>query len=638
MCGIAGIITKNELHPNCLNQFWNSTLHRGPDDRGFLVCSENEIVKSRESITSNLRGTMLFHQRLSIIDLDTSGWQPMSSFDNHYHITFNGEIYNYLEIREELQLLGYKFHSYSDTEVLLNAYIAWGEDALHKVVGMFSFAILDIQKQILFIARDHFGIKPLYYTFFNGGFAFSSEIKSLLCLPMVERKINPKVLYSYFRSLRTDFSEQTFYANIQQLKPANYMIVPIDNPNKYKTKNYWNLKTTTRNDLSFHEAANMLRELFLNSIQLHMRSDVPVSFALSGGIDSSAIVSTVRCLYPSKDIYTFSYIAGDYQINEEKWIDVVNDRVKSKQKKIILDNNIFVDLQDLISVHDQPFITTSIYAQYCIFRAVHQYGFKVTLDGQGADELLAGYRPYLLARMASLIKQGKKDEANLFFDNVSKLPGLNKGFWTRLTDYLLPIEIQKNLRESQGLQLFPDWLNMNWFESHNVNSLDFLVDYFDYKEVLKHVLYEALTKNNLPQLLRYEDTNSMLFSVESRVPFLTPDIAEFIFSLPEEYLITNQGETKAIFKEAMKGIVPSKILSRKDKIGFQTPEKEWLMVQRDWINDLFNSEFVKQIPFIDYKKMLENWSYIQEGKIPYDSRVWRWINVIRWIEHNQVNF
>lgn len=640
MCGIAGIISRKELEPNNLNEFWNSFAHRGPDDRGILIYSENKITKQRNEITTDLKGSILFHQRLSIIDLEDSGWQPMSSFNNQYHIIFNGEIYNYLEIRKELQYLGYQFFSSSDTEVLLNAYIEWGKVALNKVVGMFSFAILDTQKQILFIARDHFGIKPLYFTFFNEGFAFSSEIKTLLCLPTVGRPINPQALYSYFRTLRTDFSEQTFYANIQQLKPAHFMMVSLENPNNFKIERYWQIETATRNDLSFSEAAKKLRELFVNSINMHIRSDVPVSFALSGGVDSSAIVSTVRFLYPSLDIHTFSYIAEDSNINEEKWINIVNNQIGARPHKIIIPdkNEILVELKKLITAHDQPFSTTSIFAQYWIFQEIHQHGFKVTLDGQGADELLAGYRPYILARLASLIKQGKKDEANLFYNNVSKLPGINKSFWTRLTDYLLPIDMQKSMRESHGQQLFPDWLNMDWFENQNVNTLDFLTEHFDYKEVLKQVLNEALTKNNLPQLLRYEDTNSMLFSVESRVPFLTPELVEFIFSLPEEFLITNEGETKAVFREAMRDIVPSEILNRKDKIGFQTPEESWLMEERDLIDCILLSNTAKNLPFVNFKKLKENWLQIREGKLSYDSRVWRWINIIKWIDHNQIRF
>lgn len=633
MCGIAGLIIKKDIEPSYLNQFWNSFTHRGPDGRGYLIYSDEKVEKGREYLSKTVRGTMLFHHRLSIIDLDDSGFQPFSCSDNKYHIVFNGEIYNYLELRGELEQLGYSFKSSSDTEVLLKGYIEWGTGVLNKLIGMFSFAILDLRKREVFLARDFFGIKPLYYTYSREGIAFSSEIKSLLCLPFVKRKINPQVLYSYFRSVRTDFSENTFYSGIEQLKPAHFMVLSIDNPLNFQIERYWDVSTETRDDLSFKEAAAQLRDLFLKSIELHIRSDVPISFTLSGGIDSSAIVSSVKYLYPDKDIHTFSYIANESSINEEKWINIVNNRVDAKSFKIITNSDISKMLQKLSTIHDEPIVSTSIFAQYCIFQEIHKNGFKVTLDGQGADELLGGYRTYLLARMASLIKQGKKDEANIFYKNVSKLPGVNLNFWDRLTDYLLPIDLQKGMREAQGNKLYPSWLNIEWFIDHKVNTIEFLNDYFQDKEVLKQVLYRALFKNNLPQLLKYEDTNAMFFSVESRVPFLSPELVQFVFSLPEEYLVSIEGETKSVFREAMKGIVPSEILNRKDKIGFQTPERNWVLDKKETISEIIDNE---NYPFFNHQMMVKDWQEIKEGKQSYDSRVWRWINVIKWIEYTQV--
>lgn len=638
MCGIAGLLIKEYIEPSYLNQFWNSFTHRGPDGRGYLIFSDEKVEKSRELLSKTVRGTMLFHHRLSIIDLDDSGFQPFSSLDNLYHIVFNGEIYNYLELRVKLEDLGYSFKSTSDTEVLLKGYIEWGKDVLKKLIGMFSFAILDLRKREVFLARDFFGIKPLYYTYSREGFAFSSEIKSLLCLPFVKRKINPQALYSYFRSVRTDDSENTFYSDIEQLKPAHCMVLSIDNPSNFQIERYWSISTESRNDLSFKEAAAKLRDLFLKSIELHIRSDVPISFALSGGIDSSAIVSSVKYLYPNKDIHTFSYIANESSINEEKWIDTVNNYVDAKSHKVFTNSDISKMVDKLSSIHDEPIISTSIFAQYCIFQEIHKNGFKVTLDGQGADELLGGYRSYLLARMASLIKQGKKDEASTFYKNVSKLPGVNLNFWDRLTDYLLPFDLQKGMREAQGNKLYPSWLNIEWFINHKVNTLGFLNDYFQEKEVLKQVLYQALFKNNLPQLLKYEDTNSMLFSVESRVPFLSPELVEFVFSLPEEYLISIEGETKSVFREAMKGIVPSEVLNRKDKIGFQTPERNWVMEFKENINEIIERHIIdnEKYSFFSQQMMVKDWQEIKEGKQPYDSRVWRWINIIKWIEYNQI--
>jgi len=630
MCGIAGIITKKAVEAHSLNQFWNSFAHRGPDDRGFLVYSNDEIKKERTNIHSNLSGTILFHQRLSILDLNNTGWQPMSSSDERYHIVFNGEIYNYLEIKEELQFLGHKFYSTSDTEVLLKAYIEWGEIALKKVAGMFAFAILDVNKQILFVARDHFGIKPLYYTLFNDGLSFASEMKTLVKLPFVNKQLDPETIYTYFRAAKTDIREQTFYSSIKQLKPAHFMVIPLKDPQNFQMECYWNLSLETNYDLSFQDAAKQLRELFLESIQFHMRSDVPISITLSGGIDSSAIASCIHYLYPDHKIHSFSYLADDNSFNEELWIDIVNSKTKAIPHKILPKKFLINNLDQLIYLQDQPFISTSIYAQYCVFNAIQMEGIKVTLDGQGADELLGGYRASLIARLATLIRLGDKDKINYFFDSCSKNLGISPSFWTRINDFLLTKPLQFALRNKNRDSFHPSWLNIAWFQERNVDLTHFLLDYSESKFVLKESLYDSLKANNLPQLLRYEDRNSMAFSIESRLPFLYPKLVQFIFSLPEEYIISNEGLTKAIFREAMKDIVPNEILNRRDKIGFQTPEKKWLMNNVDWIDKIFSAEMLRDIPFLNSEIIRKQWTDIKEGNLQFESRIWRWINFIVW--------
>ncbi|HBB35148.1 MAG TPA: asparagine synthase (glutamine-hydrolyzing) [Cyanobacteria bacterium UBA8803] len=637
MCGIAGLVVfpAQEIQKEIVEELLDRLQHRGPDDRGVLIFGRDG-VKAAPLITESVEGeVLLVHHRLSILDLSKAGWQPMSSQCKRYHIVFNGEIYNYLELRAELEAHGHIFHSHSDTEVLLTAYSHWGVECLNRLVGMFAFAILDTQERKLFLARDFFGIKPLYYTLWQGGFAFASEIHPLLDFPGVSRKVNPQRLYDYLRFGLTDRGGETLLADIKQLSAAHYLEIKLDNPMPIEPLCYWQVDLNKRADLSFDEAANRLRELFLESIRLHLRSDVPIGTALSGGIDSSAIVMAMRYLEPSLEIHTFSYIASDPALSEERYVDIVGKSAHAVMHKVQLESRELVaDFKYLIQAQGEPFGSTSIYAQHRVFGLAREAGIKVMLDGQGADEILGGYICYKGARLASLLKQNRWAEAYQFMRVASATPGMGSWLlWQWAINYMLPTQIQVLGRQLVGKDLNPPWLNTSWFKERNTSPS--LFDYTGNKTVLRESLYDSL-RETLPSLLRYEDRNSMAFSIESRVPFLTPALVSFMFALPEEYIVSPDGTSKAVFRRAMKEIVPNSILDRKDKIGFATPEFSWLNSLKPWVEYTLRSEVAAQIPALNCKKLEQEWNLILTGKRLFNFNAWKWLNLIEWSSQFEV--
>jgi asparagine synthase (glutamine-hydrolysing) len=572
----------------------------------------------------------LLHRRLSIIDLSAGGHQPMLTIDGRYAIIFNGEIYNYLELREELTTLGHRFRSRSDTEVLLIAFQQWGIQCFPRLVGMFACAILDRPARRLWLIRDFFGIKPLYYALWQEGMAFASEIRPLLELPGVARTVNPHRLYDYLCSGITDHGAETMFAAIKQLPPAHYVEICLDNPIALRPVRYWDIDPTEKADLSFDEAAKTLRRLFLDSVQLHLRSDVPVGAALSGGIDSSAIVMAMRHLNRDLEIHTFSFIADDPAISEERWVDVVGDSACATMHKVKLTpDELTANLDRLIEVHGEPFISTSMYAQYRVFQAAREAGIKVMLDGQGADELLGGYPLYQLARISSLVRRRQLSKAaQAAHSGATSLVGLK--LLLRALGRSAPPSVQAFLRRVLRRNAKPTWVNTAWFMQHGVQPM-FPCE-MGGKEVLKQELYRTLTETTLPQLLHYEDRNSMAFSIESRVPFLTPGVVNFLFQLPEDYIISPGGTTKAIFRCAMRGIVPDIILDRRDKIGFRTPEEGWFLSMAPWVESVLSSPAARQINALNVKEIQLEWERIVRRSQPYYSCVWRWINVILWAQ------
>lgn len=628
MCGISGgfwRVEGGDLRQR-LNLSLSMMAHRGPDDHGVqLLHGDSGVVA-------------LAHARLSIIDLSSAGHQPMTSSNSRYSMVFNGEIYNYQELRRNLVDCGYVFHSDSDTEVLLNAWAEWGAACLPRLEGMFSFVVYDSFQQCVTAVRDGFGIKPLFYELNEGRFIFASEQAALLALKCEKARPNLQRSYDYLVHGDYDSNEQTFFAGINHLLPGHMLTLYTDRSEVGSVTRWWEPSLIQSSRLTFSQAAEALREQFLTNLRLHLRSDVAIGAALSGGIDSSAVVCGMRYIEPDLPINTFSYIAEGSAVSEEYWVDKVNAYVGAKAHKITATGEqLMDDLDAMIRVQGEPFGSTSIYAQYRVFQLAKASGVTVTLDGQGADELLAGYSGYPGHRLMSLLEDKKYLQMHQFARNWSKWPGRS---YSRALMYLakelLPDNAFRTARKFLGRDFAPDWLNADMLASSGIHLNEqravFSPD-FKGRRVIEQ-LGKSLQSRGLQELLRHGDRNSMKFSVESRVPFLTVPIANLLLSVDESYLISATGETKSVFREAMRGIVPDEILSRRDKIGFATPEKTWLLgmapVIREWLQ---GSE---KIPFINSKELISSFDNVVAGRAPFSWQVWRWVNYVRWYNQNNL--
>jgi asparagine synthase (glutamine-hydrolysing) len=552
-----------------------------------------------------------------------------------WRLAYNGEIYNYVELRSELEAQGEVFRSSGDTEVLLALLAREGERALPRLVGMFALALLNIDERRVLLARDPFGIKPLYVTERSGALAFASEIKALLALPGVEAVASPARLGQYLRFGATDYGEETLFAGIGQIPAGGYRWVDLDRPGAGETRRYWTPVARPR-EIGFDEAAQRLRELFLDSVRLHLRSDVPVGCCLSGGVDSSAIACAMRQAAGERlELHAFSHIASDPALSEERWIDIVAGATGAVSHRVRPSAaDLAADLDELVRVQEEPFGSTSIYAQRRVFRLAREVGVKVVLDGQGADEMLAGYDYYLGARVAELLRKARFGDARAFMRRAEALRGVPARaqlMWA--LDRLLPEPLNGWARRRIGKELAPSWMNEEWLSARGGRMAAALSG-----ATLAEVLVSTLRGPGLPALLRYEDRNSMAVSIESRVPFLTPAIAEFCLSLPADFLIGPDGNSKRVFREAMRGIVPDAILDRRDKIGFATPEAEWLSTVAPWVEAQFASEEARAIPALRLDRAVAEWQAIRDGARRYNPSVWRWINLIAWTRRWNVRY
>ncbi len=636
MCGIFGTFSTfdaSSVMDQLMRGAQRSLEHRGPDANNIATFDISKFTETKNAKLS------IGHTRLSIIDLSDHASQPMQSTDGFKTIVFNGEIYNYKELRTELELRGKSFRTQSDTEVLLSAWEVWGTGCLSMLKGMFAFALFDEKEGKLFLARDAFGIKPLFYSYQNEKLCFASEIPALGILLDSDLKLDLQSTYDYLVFGKYDSSQKTFLRNIENLLPGHLIEFDFSNPKELRQVRWWWPSIRERSDISFNDAAKKLRSLFLDSVRIHLRSDVPIGAALSGGIDSSAVVCAIRHLEPNLPIHTFSYVAGDAVINEEKWIDIVNSSVRAIPHKVTIQaSDLKYDLDDLINAQGEPFSSTSIYAQYKVFEAARKAGIVVMLDGQGADELLAGYEGYPEACFLSLVEKREWVNLGKFFQNWAAWPGRSKlRAFLKLCAALTPEYLKGNARRLLGEQPKPDWLNAQVFADHDI-QIKYLGDNTLTEEGrgrrLSEKLRNTLSGSGLQMLLRHADRNSMHWSIESRVPFLTTEIAEFLLALPERYLVSDKGATKHLFRTAMRGIVPDKILDRTDKIGFETPEEAWLLSTGSSFEKLYeakadfgilNSGFV---PFC-LKKVSA-----RKGYSKYTT--WRLVNFSRWSNMNRV--
>lgn len=666
MCGISGIINsgQNRFAVRDIAAMTDIVRHRGPDDEGFVLFNEEgkhfilggdatppEVYKSnvpykpqatvKESEKINY-SIALGHRRLSILDLSAYGHCPMSYGNGRYWITFNGEIYNFNQLKDELHQLGHDFISHTDTEVILAAYAEWGTDCLQKFNGMWAFAIYDAATKEIFLARDRFGIKPLYYWIAPGkAFCFASEIKQFTVLPGWHAILNNQRAFDYLVYNMTDHTDETMFAGVYQVPAGHFYKSTLDkiNTNGKLTLTKWYQPQYKGSSMSFKEAAAGFEKLFKNSVKEHLVSDVPVGSALSGGLDSTAIVCEINSLLKSernKDAQkTFSYCSSDERYNEKKWIDEAVKSVKVDAHYINeTAGGVVEKVLELIWYHDEPNQSQSELATYHVYKLAKDNNIKVLINGQGADEYLSGYEAFKNFRWLQLLKKCKFKQLNyeISNDNTYYSDGVVAAYM-RLFYFLTPSTIRfffsKKTKAYKTLLSVISLPHLKVKEQHPFDSMGYK------SNSIFNIAHRQLLHNPLPKYLRYEDRMSMANSVEARVPFLDHRLIEFTTQLPADYL-DGVRETKKLLRHGLKNILPPSILARKDKIGFVTSEENWVRQQ-------LTSQFRQQLQYsIDHSKgiikpeALTYFDEIVQGSKPFNYNYWRLISFGAWMKRFNV--
>ena len=612
MCGISGIISFNKEvePPEVIIEINNLIRHRGPDGEGYLTLNfadklpkiwygketPNEIknrsfkYSPQKSVESDLFSKQKYnlafgHRRLSIIDLSPLGHQPMSNENGSIWIVYNGEIYNYIELKELLIKKGYRFTSKTDTEVIIHSYEEWGEACVEKFNGMWAFALLDLKNNFVFFSRDRTGVKPLYYYSSKEHLVFASVLKSVLKVAPV--RVNYGVVWDYLVLKESNYFRETFYDGILELEPASNMIV--DFKGNITVKKYWKPELNLSRGAYHPENANNLiaktRELIEAAVRIRLRSDVAVGSCLSGGIDSSTIVVIAEKLLEKNKsteisnfgFKTFTSSFEDEKFDERRYVRTLADCLKISPFYVFPTENGFIaDIHRLIKIQEMPFSSTSIYAQYKVMEKAKEENVKVLLDGQGGDELFGGYNNYSYVALLEMIKSFRL--YTLIKEIILNSHNSELSFYNQIKGMIA--ELSKSLPLRLRLKILQNFRN-----DLKILNRDFLLSNLERSKIwgerfngfsLGRRLYEDFMGRNLQGLLRYEDKNSMAFSIESRTPFADDkNLIEFIFSVPSCYKVKN-GWGKYLLREAVKDILPSEICWRRNKMGFVTPEKVWM--------------------------------------------------------------
>lgn len=567
MCGIAGIISSNTLlvSPERLQQMNAAIAHRGPDGAEFRLYNNGSAG--------------LTHRRLAIIDLSQAAAQPMS-YLQRYHIVHNGEIYNYRELKHLLQQKGYQFSNQSDTEVILAAYDCYGPQCLQEFDGMFAFAIWDSQSQQLFAARDRFGEKPFFFHHTTEQFTFASEMKALWAAG-IPKEVDGSMLYNYLTLgyiQHPGEASRSFYKHIAQLPAAHYLV--YDLPSKALTLHrYWDIDAAyTDHNITAEKAVDRFREIFFTSVSNRMRSDVPLGSSLSGGLDSSAVLSTV-CNITQQPVHTFSAVFPGFARDESKYINSVASHLNVVSHLVQPSAADMISNFEKVCYHQEtPFQSSGTIAQYQVFQLAKETGVTVLLDGQGADEVLAGYHKYYARYWQELGRHNRRLQQTEMA-NTRQL-GINANWgWKEQLAGKFPglaetwLQRSKTKQQRKMADLSPDFAESSG-ESHYARP---------HIDSLNGALYYNSFMNGLGELLQYADRNSMAHGREVRLPFLHHQLVEFIFSLPAGFKIRN-GFTKWILRQAVEQQLPESIVWRRDKTGFETPQQQWM--QQPAVQDL----------------------------------------------------
>ncbi|MDB5024596.1 MAG: hypothetical protein JWP78_2351 [Mucilaginibacter sp.] len=593
MCGIAGIIDQpgQIITDFELKKMTDAVAHRGPDGEGFYV-------------DKNLG---FGHRRLSIIDLSQAGDQPMK-LDEDYVITFNGEIYNYIELKDELKKLGHQFNTQTDTEVILVAYREWGTACVEKFNGMWAFAIHDIKNDIVFCSRDRFGVKPFYYTLINGKFFFGSEIKQLIHLQS-NWFVNKRVLMDFLVFSLVDHTDQTFFEGINVLLGSHNLIYSLKS-NTFSINKYYSItKHQKINNLSDIDSIKVFKAGIEQAVKFRLRSDVKVGTCLSGGLDSSYIASLASDLYNHKD-EQFSAITAQSLLKEEDESNYASKVVESCGLNWLVTKptteDFLASLDEVIYNQEEPFLGMAIYMQHFVMKKAKDAGIVVLLDGQGADEILLGYSRYIAAYFKSL------PFTNLINNIIKAKDHFGISALTLLKYYLYFTSY--SIRGKRNMWRFRH-IKTQYIKYLGIDTVKKITA--GYKDIDKLQQLEIFS-TQLPSLLRYEDKNSMASSIEARLPFLDWNFVELALSINNSFKIRN-GWSKFILRRAMQGgTLPDEITWRKKKLGFNAPTSIWFEGFTD-VNSIINKSVIL--------------NKIYDGKIPNytnEQIKWRLLNIAKW--------
>lgn len=595
MCGISGIINKNNhsVEPEIMAPMTNLITHRGPDGFGYYY---GEYFA-------------LGHRRLSIIDLSEAGHQPMNYMDK-YTLTYNGEIYNYLEIKHELEKEGYLFHSHTDTEVILASYDKWGKECVNRFNGMWAFALFDKEKNILFCSRDRFGVKPFYYNDKIEVFLFGSEIKQLLLFHPT-KKVNKNILTDYLLYGLEEHTDETFFTDIKRLKPSHNLTYDLS-CHTYIIEPYFSLTPRKNLDsLSEEQSISKLHSVLNDAIKLRLRSDVRVGTCLSGGLDSSSIAAIASHQYFQKTQESFIAIHAksvESKTDESQYARLLADHCNLNL--IITEpslESISEIIDEVVYTQEEPFGGPSIIMQYFVMKTAKEHNCIVMLDGQGADEILFGYENYYVFYFASLLKNGKiyrylSELVNLKNFKLSKLQILLSSFITLFRNELSKFEM---IFRKKALPFIVP------IKRKRLNPL------FEFTNFKEFQIREVTTKN-LPHLLRYEDKNSMRHGVETRLPFVDYRVVQTAISI-NNHLKFKDGFLKYILRKTVQGLLPDAIVWRTDKFGFEAPTDTWIASHKHIMIQTIHQSSILQ-------------SVLDLQKISFDNttHLWRLYNVAVW--------
>lgn len=634
MCGIAGIFNTKGVDLAEIIGMSQTLKHRGPDDEGFVLsqnensienCKGNDTIGELQHLkhVSEIKTNptlALLHRRLSIIDLTELGHQPMVSNDQRFIIVYNGEVYNFKEIRQELQQKGYTFNSNSDTEVVINSFAAWGSACVNRFVGMWAFVIYDRQENILTLSRDRFGVKPLYFNHNENYFAFASELKALLTLKNVDKSISEKNLGSYLSFGTVSEPYQNLFKNIFDVEPGcnyqfNLTTLALKKEKYYSLEN--NLPSNS-SDIIIN--TNKFEAIFNQSIKLHLIADVEIGTCLSGGLDSSAITYQASTQLKNTPLKTITAAYHDKSIDESNYAKLVtNDLTNVKAYYTYPDaEKMMAGMEKMIYYQDLPIGSTSIFAHWEVMKCASQHQIKVLLNGQGADEILGGYYNFAGIYLIELLKKFKfirfLKEYNLLKQNFT--PQINTAV-LRAAYYYLPNNLQHYLRAKERL-------GYNFIKKDILKELELEIPKRGGKTFDEHT--NLSLKFGLYELLRYEDRNAMAFSIESRVPFLDHKLVDFVRSLPTNQKIQG-GWTKYILRKMIDQKLNNEVVWRKDKKGFLTPQKDW---KNDMMKTLSNELKESNIPSIMDKEYILNLCNKDFSHASHLSEFWRAYSVVKW--------